>query len=70
MPKPLTGLQRLCRLYGEVRTDGVLWRWDYANEVPVRASEMPLGSARHAASERARWVVTPDTLPDTLQEEV
>jgi hypothetical protein len=39
-----------------VSQDGktVRYVWDYANEEPVREEEMPLGSERHAASERAR----------------
>jgi hypothetical protein len=52
------GLRRICRYYGgmTVSQDGktVRYVWDYANEEPVREEEMPLGSERHAASERAR----------------
>ena len=34
----------------------VNWKWDYANDEAVKESEMPQGSERWKASEKAKWV--------------
>ena len=54
------GLARICKMYGGmVATDAdgktVKWVWDYANDVPVHEKDMPFGSERHKASEKAKW---------------
>jgi len=55
----MIGLQKICRLYGGlIVSDGknrVRYSWDYANERAVKEGDMPLGSAAHAASEKAKW---------------
>lgn len=56
----MSGLVRVLRLHGAMTAidkNGrkVEWLWDYANEVPVTKEDMPKGSERRAASERARW---------------
>lgn len=58
--KPLSGMQKVCKLYGSIRTtdnDGVTktWVWDHVANKAVLESAMPFGSDRHAASERAKW---------------
>lgn len=54
------GLARICKLYGSMVVQGkdgkkITWVWDYANDKPVHDTEMPFGSERHMASERARY---------------
>lgn len=56
----MAGLKRMLRRFGSVKVSDksgrtVEYRWDYANDCPVTAEEMPDGSPRHAASERARF---------------
>lgn len=55
----MAGLVRILKLYGQmdVSANGktVHWLWDYAKNEPVTSDEMPFGSERHKASERARW---------------
>lgn len=52
----MAGLRKICKLYGAMTIQGVRWVWDYANDEPVRESEMKPGSERHRASERAKWL--------------
>lgn len=60
----MSGLRRICRLYGGMTIQGVRWAWDYAREEPVRESEMPTGSKRWRESERAKYgAVTTATKP-------
>lgn len=42
-------------MYGAMTIQGVEWVWDYVKDEPVRKSEMPMGSERWKASERARY---------------
>jgi hypothetical protein len=56
----MSGLKKLCRLYGKLQVkaaDGrtIVYVWDYAQEEAVLESEMPFGSERWQASERVRW---------------
>jgi hypothetical protein len=52
-------LRSICKLFGNVTAtrDGhkVQFVWDYAQDKPVLASEMPAGSERWKASEYVRW---------------
>lgn len=48
------GLQRVCKTYGSMVIQGKKYVWDYVADKAVPESEMPFGSDRHAASERAR----------------
>jgi hypothetical protein len=49
------GLQRVCKAFGGITTGDVRWVWDYAQDCAVRDGEMPQGSDRWKASERAKW---------------
>ena len=54
----MTGLQRMCKLYGSIYVTGadgkrVVWIWDYANDKPRLKSEMT--KAEIMASEKAKW---------------
>lgn len=51
--KHLTGLQKLCKMYGKVKFDGVTWVWDYHNDEPKLESEMSKEDL--ALSEKAKW---------------
>lgn len=56
----MAGLARVCKAYGAMTVrdkDGRSARWvyDYANDAPVLETEMPVGSDRWKASERAKW---------------
>lgn len=53
------GLARLCKEFGSIRVNGTLMVWDYVAGKAVPESEMPLGSERYKASERARWLMHP-----------
>lgn len=50
------GLKRVLRACGSMKCGDILWLWDYANEEAVLAKDMPPGSRRWAASERARFL--------------
>jgi hypothetical protein len=49
-----SGLQRICRGLGAIVIDGKKFVWDYVADKAVPEADMPFGSKRHAASERAR----------------
>lgn len=49
------GLQRITKLYGSIEVQGKRFVWDYVADEAVPEAEMPVGSERHAASEKARW---------------
>jgi len=51
--KKLTGLQKLCKMYGKVNFDGVVWVWDYHTDEPKLESEM--NKEDFARSEKAKW---------------
>ena len=55
----MAGLRRICRALGgmTVSANGktVHYVWDYVADEPVRRDEMPVGSERHKASERAKY---------------
>lgn len=55
----MAGLARICKSLGSIVVrdrDGnaITWVWDYAKNEAVRQVDMPCGSERHAASERAK----------------
>lgn len=50
------GLARLAKQCGEITINGVRYVWDYSADKAVPAAEMPVGSERHKASERAKWL--------------
>lgn len=60
----MSGLRKLCKLYGRVTaksSDGttIKYVWDYAIDGPVAEEQMPVGSARWEASEKARFLLFP-----------
>ena len=52
--RSLSGLQKVCKMFGRVVVQGKVHLWDYAREEAVPAAQMKKGSARRAASEKAR----------------
>lgn len=48
------GLRNLCKMYGKMKINGVTWLWDHAKDEPVKEEDMPQGSLRRAASDKAR----------------
>lgn len=54
------GLRRICKAYGGMKVTGndgktINYVWDHAADKPVPDTEMPFGSERWQASERARY---------------
>lgn len=47
------GLQRLCKTYGRININGVVWVWDYVQDKAVKESEMT--HEQWVASERKKW---------------
>lgn len=58
----MSGLRKICKMYGAITIQGVRWVWDYAIGEPVKASDMPIGSLRHKASERAKYEIMKEEL--------
>ena len=50
----MAGLARICKLYGRMEIQGVMWAWDYARDEAVKESELKADRLRWEASERAR----------------
>ncbi len=57
------GIRNICKLYGQMRIQGRLWLWDYVADEPVPAKEMPHGSERRKASDKARAELMRSALP-------
>lgn len=53
--RPLSGLQRICKLFGRMKCGDVMVAWDYANECAVPEKELRADKSRWAASEKAKW---------------
>jgi len=49
----MTGLQRICKMYGSMKVGDVVWVWDYANGKPRLEKDMTPEEVK--ASERAKW---------------
>ena len=49
----MTGLQRICKMYGSMKVGDAVWVWDYANDKPRLKKDMTLEEIK--ASERAKW---------------
>lgn len=60
--RQMSGLRMICKLYGgmKITQNGktVNYVWDYAGDEPVPDTEMPVGSERWNASERAKHIKT------------
>lgn len=52
---PLRELQRMYQSRAVLEVDGVRYVWDFAAQEAVTEADMPEGSPRHHASERARF---------------
>lgn len=50
----MSGLAKLCKAHGSMEVNGVRWLWDYAENCAVPESDMPKGSVRRKASDRAK----------------
>lgn len=56
----LTGLQKLCKLYGRMQCGDAMMAWDYANNVALPEKEFRKDKTRWAASERAKYGALPN----------
>ena len=54
-PDNLRGLQKICRIYGGMKCGNIMYLWDYHNEEAVKETDMPEGSERWIASEKAKY---------------
>lgn len=52
----MAGLARLAKAYGAIVINGKKFVLDYANDKAVPEEEMPLGSERHAMSEKVKYL--------------
>ncbi len=57
----LSGIQKICKLYGRIKCGDTMMAWDYANNVALPEAELCKDKARCAASERAKYVILPNT---------
>jgi hypothetical protein len=48
------GLSRICKMYGSLNVNGVVWIYDYVNDKPRLKSEMT--KEEIIASEKAKWM--------------
>ncbi len=48
------GLRRIAKMHGGIVINGTRYVWDYVADEAVPEGDMPLGSERWKASERAR----------------
>lgn len=58
----MTGLQRICKMYGGMTINGVKYVWDYARDEAVLESEMKKDKERSKASDIARAKLIADVL--------
>lgn len=49
----MAGLARLCKLYGSMKINGVVWVWDFAKDKPRIKSKMT--QEELAQSEKIKW---------------
>jgi hypothetical protein len=49
----MTGLQKICKMYGRLKVGDVMWVWDYANDKPRLEKDMNYDEIK--ASEKAKW---------------
>ena len=48
------GLARICKLYGRMEIQGVMYAWDYARDEALPERELKADRVRWEASEKAR----------------
>jgi hypothetical protein len=65
----MAGLRKMCRAFGGMQINGVMWRWDYAADEPVKESEMPMGSERWKASEMRKVELMREQAREHLQQQ-
>jgi hypothetical protein len=56
----MAGLRMICKMYGGMTVRGkdgktIHWVWDHAADEPCHREDMPVGSERWKASERAKY---------------
>jgi len=51
----LSGLQKVCKIYGRMKCGDTMMAWDYANDAALPEAELRKDKARWAASERAKY---------------
>lgn len=49
----MSGLKRLCKMYGRMKIQGVMYVWDYAQDKAVPESEMT--KEQWCESEKKKW---------------
>ena len=49
----MSGLQKLCKAYGRMQIQGVMYVWDYVEDRAIPKREMT--KERFAESEKIRW---------------
>jgi hypothetical protein len=49
----MSGLQKLCKMYGRMQIQGVVYVWDYFDDKAVKESEMT--KERWKESEKIKW---------------
>lgn len=50
----LSGLEKVCKIYGRMKCGDTMMAWDYANDVAIPEADLMKDKARWAASERAK----------------
>lgn len=50
----MAGLAELCKQFGSMTINGERWLWNYAENRAVPEKDMPKGSERRKASDRAK----------------
>jgi hypothetical protein len=53
--REMTGLQKVCKLYGRIKLGEVMMAWDYANDCALPEAELKADKERWANSERVRY---------------
>ena len=51
----MTGLQKICKMYGRMQCGDIMMAWDYAQNKAVPEAELKSDKKRWAASEKAKW---------------
>lgn len=49
----MSGLSKICKMYGKMKVGNVMWVYDYVNDRPRIEKEM--SKEELAASEKAKW---------------
>jgi hypothetical protein len=49
----MSGLQKLCKMYGRIKVGSIIYVWDYVEDRAIPKREMT--KERFAESEKIRW---------------